>query len=309
MYRDIALWNRVRTRVLENGESKTAASKAEGICTATIRKILRHTFPPGYNGAKPREARPFITHPSDLNTLLRENDRLPETARLSPKEIFQILQAQGYQGSSGAIRYHMHQHEDADEGYLWKSVQKLVRSLSDTDGTEFLASLFPKGTLTDKTEAASSRRQKIHAKQQMLSQVLVAQVDWTRWLSELERNGKFFPDALKAEDVQFLLRKLLPEKGRERKKSLVILARDHGFTITHIANFLDISINAAENYIAGFNIGGIKELFRPKTKPKKEDDEELKKMVFTLLHEPPSLSGLNRTAWRMSDLEIVGHLE
>ena len=34
----------------------------------------------------------------------------------------------------------------------------------------------------------------------------------------------------------------------------------------------------------------------------KSDDPKLKAAVFSLLHEPPSLSGYNRTTWRMDDL-------
>jgi hypothetical protein len=57
------------------------------------------------------------------------------------------------------------------------------------------------------------------------------------------------------------------------------------------------------NYLTAFQSGGIELLFQRKTKRVKADDTKLKSAVFALLHEPPSLSGYNRTTWRMEDLQ------
>lgn len=86
---------------------------------------------------------------------------------------------------------------------------------------------------------------------------------------------------------------------------MVILAHDRGFPIKHVARFLGIGICTARHYVEEFAAGGLDRLFGNKPKPKKAEDENLKKEVFALLHEPPSLAGLNRTTWRITDLEQV----
>lgn len=43
-------------------------------------------------------------------------------------------------------------------------------------------------------------------------------------------------------------------------------------------------------------------MLQRRTRPHKADDDEFKKVLFGLLHEPPSLSGYNRTSWRLEDL-------
>ena len=42
-------------------------------------------------------------------------------------------------------------------------------------------------------------------------------------------------------------------------------------------------------------------LFARQTKSRKFDDDAFKKAVFSLLHEPPSNYGINRTSWKMPD--------
>jgi transposase len=305
MYKDIAQWARVRAQILEDGQSISAVCKSEGICRETVRKMLLHKRPPGYQEAKPRKARVFREQFTTLTTLLAENDLRSENARYSTQEIFEKLHAQGYGGSSAAVRYHMRRHEDADETCLWDAVQRIVRTLPESDATEFLASLLPRGTLVDQTTAARRRRQAIHQRQAALRPIAAAQTRWESWLSKLEQKGTVDGRDLGPHDVERLLTELLPARAKERKKALVILACDHGFAIKHVAGFLGIGISTARHYIEELSAGGPDRLFGTKPKPRKADNEELKKTVFSLLHEPPSLAGLNRTTWRMTDLEQV----
>lgn len=305
MYRDMAQWTRVRSRVFEDGQSISTVCKAEGICSQTVRKMLLHKRPPGYQERKPRQARIFGKQFKTLNALLAENDLRTESTRYSTQEIFEKLHAQGYEGSSAAVRYHMRRHEDADETCLWGAVQRIVRTLPESDATEFLATLFPRGALLSNTAAAQSRRQTIRQREAKLRPAAEAQIRWESWISQLEQKGAVDVRELGPHDVERLLAKLLPARTKERKKSLVVLGHDHGFAIKHVAGFLGIGISTARHYIEEFNAGGPDRLFGTKPKPRKEDDQELKKTVFELLHEPPSLAGLNRTTWRMTDLEQV----
>jgi hypothetical protein len=53
--------------------------------------------------------------------------------------------------------------------------------------------------------------------------------------------------------------------------------------------------------------GGVEALFAAKRKSggRLAEKEQVRKHVFGLLHEPPSVSGVNRTTWGMADLTRV----
>jgi transposase len=88
-----------------------------------------------------------------------------------------------------------------------------------------------------------------------------------------------------------------------RKKILTAMARREGFSSRAIALHLDLSINTVRRYVALFDAGGMASLLERKPRARMADDEVFGKALFGLLHEPPSLSGLNRTTWRMEDLQ------
>jgi transposase len=87
-----------------------------------------------------------------------------------------------------------------------------------------------------------------------------------------------------------------------RKKILAVLARQHGFSLNATAEHLGISRNSARKYNADFDAGGVDALLERKKRPRKADSSEFKRALFGLLHEPPHLSGYNRTTWRIADL-------
>jgi transposase len=305
VYKDIAQWVRVRKQILEAGNSKRAVCKKEYLCSETVQKMLLHERPPGYQEKKPRQARSFGEQITTLNALLSENDVRSTRTRRSGEEIFRILCKQGYKGSAAAVRYQMRRHEDADEVHLWKLLQSIVRTVSEADATAFLSSLFSRGTLGNNTAAAQRRRHMIHQQQAALRPAVAVRPHWDTWLSSLEQKGTVDAKSLSAHDIERLLTELLPTRAKERKKALTVLAHDHGFATKHVASFLAIGISTARHYLGEFGAGHPDRLFGTKPKPRKADNEELKKTVFSLLHEPPSLAGLNRTTWRMTDLEQV----
>ena len=64
MYADMEQWTNIRQRVLVGGESKHSILRETGMHWRTLEKVLKHSEPPGYRQAKPRE-RPQIG-PLDL---------------------------------------------------------------------------------------------------------------------------------------------------------------------------------------------------------------------------------------------------
>jgi hypothetical protein len=48
MYMDLELWERVRRKVMVEGQAKRRVMREEGLAWATLKKILAHSAPPGY---------------------------------------------------------------------------------------------------------------------------------------------------------------------------------------------------------------------------------------------------------------------
>ena len=123
---------------------------------------------------------------------------------------------------------------------------------------------------------------------------------WMLWLAALEQ--RIAPSTeLPAE----LLKEVIPYPYSRRVKAMVILAKFQGFSSQEIASFLSISRVTVRRYIKEYSEGGAKKLFCRTQKPLMSDDENLQKVIFSLLHEPPSIHGFNRTTWRMYDLKSI----
>lgn len=129
----------------------------------------------------------------------------------------------------------------------------------------------------------------------------VSKQQWMDWLYNLEHQSLSLLEHLPC--VEQLLDGLASSSNNRRNKILVILAKEDGFSIRAITEHLGISRNTVRGYLAAFQSGGIELLFKRKSKKQKADDPEFMAAVFALLHEPPSLSGFNRTTWRMEDLQ------
>lgn len=310
MYMDIAQWKRVRTLVLLDGQSKKIVRKAEHISYQTLEKMLLYEEPPGYVYAN---ASKKYTPGQFLNTLKKtivENQELSPGKRLTCREIFENLRRQGFQGSLALVYYHTRLYEKQNEDCAWETLLHVIRELPDGEGTKFLSSIFPNGTLIGSTNAAIERQKKINLKSKTmtgshLSREYIARTIWDHWLSEIERTGDYVSKIFTKQQTHFLLKKLVNGKNDERKKALVLLVKDQGLSPQYVAKFSGLSITSIYKYDKLLMSKGVEGAFINFIRDKKEDDERIKKMVFSLLHEPPSLSGLNRTTWRISDLVNV----
>jgi transposase len=125
--------------------------------------------------------------------------------------------------------------------------------------------------------------------------------DWMEWLYGIEHGP--LPTQSVDPMPDDLLRQLTPSPHNPRKRMLTILAKRAGFSTSAIARHLGISQATASGYLVDFESTGGKCMFQPPRRKRKSDDPLLKDAVFSLLHEPPSLSGYNRTTWRMEDLQ------
>jgi transposase len=131
--------------------------------------------------------------------------------------------------------------------------------------------------------------------------------EWMRAVLQKEIKS----DALQREigyipDLDVLLRHLYDGRLSQRNRSMVILAGRRSLSNRQISSFLAVSKRTCERYRRLFETGGSAALFARRVRStRKVEDDSLKKAVFSLLHEPPSNHGINRTSWKMADLSRV----
>jgi transposase len=91
-----------------------------------------------------------------------------------------------------------------------------------------------------------------------------------------------------------------------RDRAISVLASLRGINSGQISAALNISQRTIFRYLGHFRKGGTAELVarRPRS-DKKSNNESIKSAVFSLLHSPPSAYGINRTTWRLADLQQV----
>jgi transposase len=122
---------------------------------------------------------------------------------------------------------------------------------------------------------------------------------------DIERGCAPVAAGLDPEQCERLMRRLLPESTNQRRKALSILAHASGFSAREIAHQLGASRNGVRSYLRDFEAGGVDTLFNRKQRARMTDNAVLRDAVFALLHEPPSASGINRTTWKMADLQRI----
>lgn len=107
-------------------------------------------------------------------------------------------------------------------------------------------------------------------------------------------------------DLSVLLDRLYEGRLSDRNRSMVVLANRRGMSGSVVRAFLGIHKKPHREYLHKFATGGQAALFaRKTTSTRKFDNEAIKQAVFTVLHEPPSNYGINRTTWIMPDLSRV----
>lgn len=131
--------------------------------------------------------------------------------------------------------------------------------------------------------------------------------EWNTWLAEVEQ-GRNKPEVVGVYDGQ-LAQMLWPKPARLRTKALTVLAHSKGFSQNKISTFLGISVNTVKKYLDAYRSSGAAGLIARAPREKKCDDPHFRESIFRLLHEPPSLNGINRSVWRLIDLRHALELQ
>jgi len=92
----------------------------------------------------------------------------------------------------------------------------------------------------------------------------------------------------------------------DRNRAMVALASHRKIPSRTICQFLGVGKAFVRSCRHKFDSEGAPRLFAPQTKSnRKIDNEDLRKAIFSLLHEPPTNHGINRTSWTMTLLRRV----
>ena len=90
----------------------------------------------------------------------------------------------------------------------------------------------------------------------------------------------------------------------ERRKAVAVIGCLKGIPSTTIADRVNVKNRTVRRYFERYSSGGCTKLF-PRRKPQLVDVEGDKRLVFSLLHSPPSTYGINRTTWKLDDLHTI----
>jgi len=131
--------------------------------------------------------------------------------------------------------------------------------------------------------------------------------DWMRAVLQGALNGAALAKELgHVVELDGLLVGVREGRLSQRNRAMVILARERGINQSHARSFLHISKQTATKYWRLYQRGGTAALFAKRVNSRqKSKDEGIKQAVFALLHSPPSAHGINRSTWRLTDLQQV----
>lgn len=106
------------------------------------------------------------------------------------------------------------------------------------------------------------------------------------------------------DDFNLFYKCLINKSLAYKKRAIVILLYLNDKKPNDIASYLNIEKKTVDSCIDKYNTKGISHLFDlSKCTTKKTDNLLYQEEVFRILHSPPSLYGINRTSWKLDDIE------
>lgn len=78
-----------------------------------IRKAIDHAQPEGYRLKQERPATVLAAYKTKIDELIKESDQAPRKQRYTGHKVYQLLQAEGYQGCEGSVHNYVSQQRKA----------------------------------------------------------------------------------------------------------------------------------------------------------------------------------------------------
>jgi transposase len=311
MYCDVRQWRQIRRRILEQGEPKKRVSAETGISRKTINKMLAHEQPPGYR-RRPSRYPKLAPHIHTIDQLLNDNDSFPFAVNMTIQDIVQHLRREkGFAGSYDSVRNYIHRQVHHNEK-AWDRAYDLIIRLPKPRALDLIRRLsrgcppkFASAQLRPFIRGAACPRMP-RARTGRKGQRLL-HIEWMRRVLQKESNQNALHQELgDVPDLSTLLRHIHNGRLSKRNRAMVVLASRRKIPGRTICDFLGVGKAFVRKYRDMFDSKGVELVFAPQTKSnRKIDNEDLRRAVFSLLHEPPANHGINRTSWTMALLRRV----
>lgn len=311
MYCDERQWREIRQRILEQGVPKKRVSAETGISRRTINKMLAHEQPPGY---RPRRSRypKLAPHIHTIDRLLIDNDTFSFAKNKTIQDIVRHLRREeGFAGSYDSVRNYIHRRAHDDE-LTWDRAYDLIIHLPKPRALDFIRRL-SRGR--SPAFAAAQFRSFTHqpacprmppARSGDKGQRLL-HIEWMRRVLQRESSEDTLHHELgDIPDLSILLHNLHNGRLSKRNRAMVVMASRKGIPSRTICAFLGVGKAFVRKYRDLFDSKGAELVFASQAKSnRKIDNEDLRRAIFGLLHEPPTNHGINRTSWTMALLRRV----
>jgi transposase len=108
------------------------------------------------------------------------------------------------------------------------------------------------------------------------------------------------------EELNVLVSNILSKPLKIRNRGIAILAYANGIPVSQIANFLRVTHTTVDNHIDSYKKNGLTRYLHPgQNDNRKHKDTKYIDAVFKTLHSPPKDHDINRTSWKLSDIQSV----
>ena len=112
-------------------------------------------------------------------------------------------------------------------------------------------------------------------------------------------------NSLSQEDINKLLGCVRNEPLKYRNRAVAVLSYHRLIRVGHVAGFLGVSHSSVDDWVRRFAQHGCRLLLPFKSEYCKAKDTTYRDAVFEILHAPPSEHSINRTTWRLRDIQSV----
>ena len=97
-------WTEIRRRVLVEGVSRRQILRETGLHWRTLKKILEHPEPPGYQQKQARQRRKLGPFEARIAEILQADQAMPRKQRHTAKRLWERLRAEGFTGGYSIVK-------------------------------------------------------------------------------------------------------------------------------------------------------------------------------------------------------------